>query len=69
MQAGKNRHEDICESLELFGTRVLPEFKERDEAQVAAKAERLAPVFEAALARKPPPGRACPTASRSRPCP
>ena len=55
MQAGKNRHEDICESLELFGTRVLPEFKERDEAIVAAKAERLAPVIEAALARKPPP--------------
>ena len=52
MQAGKNRHEHICESLEMFGTQVLPEFKERDEAIVAAKAERLAPVVEAALARK-----------------
>ncbi len=56
MQAGKNRHEHICESLEMFGTQVLPEFKERDEAIVAAKAERLAPVVEAALARKPPAG-------------
>ena len=27
MQAGKNRHEDIMSSLELFGREVLPEFK------------------------------------------
>jgi hypothetical protein len=60
MQAGKNRHEHICESLEKFGTEVLPEFKERDAAQVAAKAERLAPVVEAALARRPEPGPALP---------
>ncbi len=52
MQAGKNRHEHICEALELFGREVLPEFKERDEAQSAAKAARLAPVVEAAMARK-----------------
>ena len=52
MQAGKNRHEHICESLELFGREVLPEFKDRDEAQVKAKADRLAPVIEAAMARK-----------------
>jgi alkanesulfonate monooxygenase SsuD/methylene tetrahydromethanopterin reductase-like flavin-dependent oxidoreductase (luciferase family) len=52
MQAGKNRHEDICEALELFGTQVLPEFKERDAAHVEAKAARLAPVIEAAMARK-----------------
>ena len=56
MQAGKNRHEHICESLELFGTQVLPEFKDRDEAQVKAKAERLAPTVEAAMARKPEAG-------------
>ena len=31
---------------------MLPEFKERDEAQVSAKAKRLEPVIEAALARK-----------------
>ncbi len=26
-QAGKNRHEDICESLELFAKEVMPEFQ------------------------------------------
>jgi alkanesulfonate monooxygenase SsuD/methylene tetrahydromethanopterin reductase-like flavin-dependent oxidoreductase (luciferase family) len=52
MQAGKNRHEDICEAIELFGREVLPEFKERDEAQVKRKTERLAPVIDAAMARK-----------------
>jgi alkanesulfonate monooxygenase SsuD/methylene tetrahydromethanopterin reductase-like flavin-dependent oxidoreductase (luciferase family) len=52
MQAGKNRHEDICEAIELFGTQVLPEFKERDAAHVAAKATRMAPVIDAAMARK-----------------
>jgi alkanesulfonate monooxygenase SsuD/methylene tetrahydromethanopterin reductase-like flavin-dependent oxidoreductase (luciferase family) len=55
MQAGKNRHDHICEALELFGTQVLPEFKERDEAATKAKAERLAPVVEAALARRTEP--------------
>ena len=29
-QAGKNSHEDICESLELFAREVMPEFQERD---------------------------------------
>ncbi len=40
------------ESLELFGREVLPEFAERDPARSAAKADRLAPVVAAALARK-----------------
>jgi hypothetical protein len=40
------------ESIEIFGREVLPEFAERDEAQVAAKAERLAPAIDAAMARK-----------------
>jgi alkanesulfonate monooxygenase SsuD/methylene tetrahydromethanopterin reductase-like flavin-dependent oxidoreductase (luciferase family) len=53
LQAGKNRHEHIMESIELFGTEVMPEFKERDEAQRAAKAKLLEPIVEAALARKP----------------
>ena len=52
MQAGKNRHEDICDSIELFGKEVLPAFKERDEAIVAAKQKRMAPIIEAAMARK-----------------
>ena len=29
-QAGKNTHEDICASLELFAKEVMPEFHERD---------------------------------------
>jgi alkanesulfonate monooxygenase SsuD/methylene tetrahydromethanopterin reductase-like flavin-dependent oxidoreductase (luciferase family) len=53
LQAGRNRHEDIMESIELFGREVLPEFAERDPAQSAAKAERWAPVVAAALARRP----------------
>jgi hypothetical protein len=52
MQAGRNRHEHIMESLELFAREVMPEFKERDARQVRAKQERLAPVVEAALARR-----------------
>ncbi len=52
MQAGKNRHEHICEAIELFGTKVLPEFKDRDEAHVAAKARRMEPIIDAAMARK-----------------
>ena len=52
MQAGKNRHEDICESIELFGREILPEFKEREEQGAAAKAKKLEPVIEQAMARK-----------------
>jgi hypothetical protein len=51
-QGGKNRHEHICESLELFAASVMPEFKERDAARAARKAEALAPYVEAAFARK-----------------
>ncbi|HYZ98970.1 MAG TPA: LLM class flavin-dependent oxidoreductase [Acidimicrobiales bacterium] len=54
-QAGRNRHEHICESLELFAAEVLPEFAERDPAREKAKLERLAPAMEAALARREPP--------------
>jgi alkanesulfonate monooxygenase SsuD/methylene tetrahydromethanopterin reductase-like flavin-dependent oxidoreductase (luciferase family) len=53
LQAGRNRHEDIMESIELFGREVLPEFAERDEALSAAKATRLAPVIAQVMARKP----------------
>jgi alkanesulfonate monooxygenase SsuD/methylene tetrahydromethanopterin reductase-like flavin-dependent oxidoreductase (luciferase family) len=52
LQAGRNRHEDIMESIELFGREVLPEFAERDEVAVAQKATRLEPVIATALARK-----------------
>jgi alkanesulfonate monooxygenase SsuD/methylene tetrahydromethanopterin reductase-like flavin-dependent oxidoreductase (luciferase family) len=52
--AGRNRHEHVMESLELFAREVLPEFAARDEAQTTQKAERLAPIVEAVMARKPP---------------
>lgn len=52
MQAGRNRHEHIMESLELFATEVMPEFKDRDEAAQRRKAERFAPIIDAAMARK-----------------
>ncbi|HEC08802.1 MAG TPA: LLM class flavin-dependent oxidoreductase [Acidimicrobiales bacterium] len=53
LQAGRNRHEHIMESIEIFGTEVLPEFAERDPGLTAAKTERLAPAIEAAMARRP----------------
>jgi alkanesulfonate monooxygenase SsuD/methylene tetrahydromethanopterin reductase-like flavin-dependent oxidoreductase (luciferase family)/putative sterol carrier protein len=53
-QAGPNKHEHICESLELFGKKVLPKFTDgRDELE-AAKRERLAEACERALARRSP---------------
>jgi alkanesulfonate monooxygenase SsuD/methylene tetrahydromethanopterin reductase-like flavin-dependent oxidoreductase (luciferase family) len=54
-QAGPNRHEDICESLELFGEKVIPQFAEQAEEAEREKLERLAPAMEAALARREPP--------------
>jgi alkanesulfonate monooxygenase SsuD/methylene tetrahydromethanopterin reductase-like flavin-dependent oxidoreductase (luciferase family) len=51
-QAGLNKHEHICESLELFAGEVMPEFKAREETRELKKAEELAPYIEAALARK-----------------
>ncbi|HEY8527511.1 MAG TPA: LLM class flavin-dependent oxidoreductase [Acidimicrobiales bacterium] len=54
-QAGRNRHEHICESLELFAREVMPEFAERAEDHEKAKLERLGPAIEAALARRDPP--------------
>jgi alkanesulfonate monooxygenase SsuD/methylene tetrahydromethanopterin reductase-like flavin-dependent oxidoreductase (luciferase family) len=51
-QAGNNRHEHIMESLELFGREVLPEFMEREEQTAAERERRLAPVVEAAMARR-----------------
>ncbi len=51
-QGGKNRHEHICESLELFADRVMPEFKERSDEREKAKMERLAPHLEEAMQRK-----------------
>ena len=63
-QAGKNRHEHIMESLELFGTKVLPEFMERDEQQQRDKAKRLAPVIDARA--RPQAGERPPAAAHRR---
>jgi len=57
-QAGRNRHEDICESLTLFAKEVMPRFKDREPAREREKAQRLAPVVERALSRREAPERA-----------
>ena len=40
-QAGKNSHEHICESLELFAREVMPEFHANEPAQQAWKQQVL----------------------------
>jgi alkanesulfonate monooxygenase SsuD/methylene tetrahydromethanopterin reductase-like flavin-dependent oxidoreductase (luciferase family)/putative sterol carrier protein len=54
MQAGTNRHEHICESIELFASEVMPEFAQRADEADARRAERFAPAIAAALARREP---------------
>ncbi|MGE0151444.1 MAG: LLM class flavin-dependent oxidoreductase [Reyranellaceae bacterium] len=51
-QAGNNRHADICASLELFASDVLPEFAAKRAQREAAKQAELAPYIAAALQRK-----------------
>jgi alkanesulfonate monooxygenase SsuD/methylene tetrahydromethanopterin reductase-like flavin-dependent oxidoreductase (luciferase family) len=51
-QCGRNRHEHICESLELFARELHPAFRRRDEERERRKRERLAPAIAAALARR-----------------
>ena len=51
-QAGRNTHEHICESLELFAAEVMPTFKAEAAAREARKAEELAPYIATALKRK-----------------
>ena len=45
-QAGNNRHEDICESLELFAREVMPEFHAREPEHQAWKRGVLAGEIE-----------------------
>jgi alkanesulfonate monooxygenase SsuD/methylene tetrahydromethanopterin reductase-like flavin-dependent oxidoreductase (luciferase family) len=52
-QAGVNRHEDICSSLEMFAKEVMPEFHEHEAAREEAKRRQLQPFVDAALERKP----------------
>jgi alkanesulfonate monooxygenase SsuD/methylene tetrahydromethanopterin reductase-like flavin-dependent oxidoreductase (luciferase family) len=54
LQAGRNRHEHICASLELFATEIMPEFVEGREEREAAKAAGLKDAIAAALARREP---------------
>jgi len=51
-QAGRNKHEHICESLELFAAEVMGEFKAEVAGREARKAAELAPFIAAAMARK-----------------
>lgn len=54
-QAGNNRHEHICESLELFAEKVLPDCAAWSAEREPAKAARLDAACQAALARRPAP--------------
>ncbi len=51
-QSGRNRHEHICESLELFSKTVMPRLKDGEEARLRRKKAELEPFIEAALKRK-----------------
>lgn len=51
-QAGRNRHEHICEALELFSAEVMPQFKAEAAEREKRKAADLAPYVAAALKRK-----------------
>ncbi|MFP4625960.1 MAG: LLM class flavin-dependent oxidoreductase [Natronomonas sp.] len=51
-QGGNNRHEHICESLELFAEEVMPAFHDGEASRQAAKREELEPYVEAAFDRK-----------------
>jgi alkanesulfonate monooxygenase SsuD/methylene tetrahydromethanopterin reductase-like flavin-dependent oxidoreductase (luciferase family) len=51
-QCGRNRHEHICESLELFARDLHPAFQQRHEVRAWQKRAELAPSIEAALRRK-----------------
>ena len=52
-QAGMNKHEDICEALELFADKVLPDFKAREMIHQKNKNELLAEAIETAEIHKP----------------
>jgi alkanesulfonate monooxygenase SsuD/methylene tetrahydromethanopterin reductase-like flavin-dependent oxidoreductase (luciferase family) len=51
-QGGRNKHEHICEALNLFAKDVMPEFKEKAAERQKKKMEELAPYLEKAMARK-----------------
>ena len=53
-QAGANKHEHVCESLELFAQDVLPDFAAQADEIENGKMQELAGACAAALARRSP---------------
>jgi hypothetical protein len=51
-QAGRNRHDDICASLELFAREVMPEFQAVEADREHDKIKALQPHMDAARTRK-----------------
>lgn len=51
-QAGRTKHEHICEAIELFAAEVMREFQAGEAERAARKAAELAPYVEAAFRRK-----------------
>ena len=45
-QAGSRKHEDIMASIELFGKKVLPDFKERHEVSHTKWREKQLDAFK-----------------------
>lgn len=54
-QGGRIPHELLCTSMQLFAKEVLPEFKDREQAEAARRAENNARLAEIALPRRPAP--------------
>jgi alkanesulfonate monooxygenase SsuD/methylene tetrahydromethanopterin reductase-like flavin-dependent oxidoreductase (luciferase family) len=50
-QSGNYRHEHICESLELFATQVMPQFKDRDAKLEQLRRDSLRPFIDVAQHR------------------
>ena len=55
IQAGNNKHEHVCEALELFAEKVMPKFAQRADGVDAAKRKRLASACKRAVARRGAP--------------
>ena len=51
-QAGKNAHTHIIDALDLFASKVMPEFQAEADEREAKKTQNLAPYIEAAMERK-----------------
>ncbi len=54
-QCGDMPHDATCESIELLGREVMPEFRDREERRMREKAARVEPIIERAMNRKKAP--------------